>query len=515
MDSSFRIIINGERLFFRKGKHIMSVISVHHLTFSYDGSYGNIFDDVSFQIDSDWKLGFIGRNGRGKTTFLRLLLGDFAYAGSIRATEKFEYFPYEVPDMSRRTFDVMTDICPECMEWEIKREIALLDVSEEALGRPFETLSEGERTKILLAALFLASHRFLLLDEPTNHLDIDARKSVTAYLASKKGFILVSHDRDLLDACVDHILSINKTDIEVQKGNFSSWWANKNNRDDFERDENRKLKREIDRLGESARRNVSWAEAVEKSKYKPNKDGDRPLDKGFIGHMSAKAMKRAKSIAARQEAAAEEKSKLLHNIERSDDIKISPVDFHRERMVDASHLSLFYGDRKVVDGISFSVRSGDRIAIAGRNGSGKSSILKLICGQNITHEGAFKVESGLVISFLPQDTSHLRGSMDDFVPRFGPDGALFRAILNKLDFSQDDFDKNLEELSGGQKKKILIARSLCEKAHLYVWDEPLNFIDVFSRIQIEKMILTYRPTLLFVEHDEAFRRNIATRTIEV
>ncbi|MDD4095276.1 MAG: ABC-F type ribosomal protection protein [Oscillospiraceae bacterium] len=493
----------------------MSIISVNNLTFSYDGSYGNIFENVSFQIDSDWKLGFIGRNGRGKTTFLRLLLGELRYSGNIQSSEKFEYFPYEVADKSRKTFDVMAGICPECMEWQIKREIALLEVSGEALERPFETLSEGERTKVLLAALFLASHRFLLLDEPTNHLDVDARKAVRDYLASKKGFILISHDRDLLDACVDHILSINKANIEVQKGNFSSWWENKNNRDDFERDENRKLKREIFRLGESAKRTAGWADTVEKSKRKVNRDGDKPLDKGFIGHQSAKAMKRAKSIATRKEAAAEEKSKLLHNIERYDDIKISPIPFHKERMIDASHLSLFYGDRKVVDDISFTVHAGERVAITGRNGSGKSSMLKLICGQEISHEGTLKVESGLVISLVPQDTSHLCGSIDGFVPRFGPDGALFRAILNKLDFSQDEFDKNLEELSEGQKKKVLIAKSLCEKAHLYVWDEPLNFIDVFSRMQIEKMILSYQPTLLFVEHDEAFRRNIATEMIEL
>lgn len=494
----------------------MSIISVNDLTFSYDGSYGNIFEKVSFQIDSDWKLGFIGRNGRGKTTFLRLLLGELRYSGNIQSSEKFEYFPYEVTDKSRKTFDVMAGICPECMEWQIKREIALLEVSGEALERPFETLSEGERTKVLLAALFLASHRFLLLDEPTNHLDVDARKAVRDYLASKKGFILVSHDRDLLDACVDHILSINKADIEVRKGNFGSWWSNKNNRDDFERDENRKLKREIQRLGESAGRATGWASTVEKSKYKVNRrDGEAAGDKGYIGHQSAKAMKRAKSIVTRKEAAAEEKSKLLHNIERYDDIKISPVAFHKERLIDASHLSLFYGDRKVVSDISFSIHDGDRVAITGRNGSGKSSLLKLICGQNILFNGALKVESGLIISTVPQDTSHLQGSIDDFVPRFGPDGALFRAILNKLDFAQDEYDKDLEELSEGQKKKVLIAKSLCEKAHLYIWDEPLNFIDVFSRIQIEKMILSYQPTLLFVEHDEAFRRNIATQTIEL
>ena len=117
----------------------------------------------------------------------------------------------------------MQEICPTAEDWEMIREISLLDVDTEALYRPFETLSNGERTKILLAALFLNSKYFLLIDEPTNHLDISARKKVGEYLQKKKGFILVSHDRDLLDTCIDHVLVLNRQTIEVQTGNFSSW----------------------------------------------------------------------------------------------------------------------------------------------------------------------------------------------------------------------------------------------------------------------------------------------------
>ncbi|HBG9668237.1 TPA: ABC-F type ribosomal protection protein Lsa(E), partial [Enterococcus faecium] len=153
----------------------MSLINVSNLTFSYEGSYDNIFENVSFQIDTDWKLGFIGRNGRGKTTFLNLLLGKYAYSGNISSTVKFEYFPYDVEDKSLYTIEVMKSICTECMDWEIFREISLLDVQEDALYRPFNTLSNGEQTKVLLAALFLTASCFLLIDEPTNHLDIDAR----------------------------------------------------------------------------------------------------------------------------------------------------------------------------------------------------------------------------------------------------------------------------------------------------------------------------------------------------
>jgi len=147
-------------------------------------------------------------------------MGKYAYSGRIHADVQFEYFPYEVADRSRMTYEIMEEVCPECEDWERMRELSLLEVNEEVLYRPYETLSNGEQTKVLLAALFLGSNRFLLIDEPTNHLDLDARRAVADYLKKKHGFILVSHDRQLLDTCVDHILSINKTNIEIQKGKF-------------------------------------------------------------------------------------------------------------------------------------------------------------------------------------------------------------------------------------------------------------------------------------------------------
>jgi len=186
----------------------------------------NIFEEVSFRIDTDWKLGFTGRNGRGKTTFLNLLMGKYPYSGTISASVEFEYFPYAVEDNRKPTIDVIDGILRDYQSWELMRELNLLEVSDDVLPRPFFTFSNGEQTKVLLAALFLRENSFLLIDEPTNHLDISGRKIVGRYLNSKHGFILVSHDRTFLDNCVDHIMSINKTNIEIQKGTFSSWRHN-------------------------------------------------------------------------------------------------------------------------------------------------------------------------------------------------------------------------------------------------------------------------------------------------
>lgn len=210
-----------------KGGISMSQISVNQLTFYYEGSSDNIFEEVSFQVDTDWKLGFIARNGRGKTTFLRLLMGMEEYRGSISTKEIFDYFPFPVDNPSDITIDIVDKIYPEYELWKICRELTLLQVDAEVLYRSFETLSNGEQTKVMLAVLFSMDEHFLLIDEPTNHLDAPTREVVCDYLKQKKGFILVSHDRDFLDQCIDHVLVINKTNIEVYQGNFTTWWKNK------------------------------------------------------------------------------------------------------------------------------------------------------------------------------------------------------------------------------------------------------------------------------------------------
>lgn len=486
----------------------MSLIQVSNVTFAYDGSYENIFENVSFQIDTNWKLGFTGRNGRGKTTFLNLLLGKYAYQGSISASVSFSYFPYSVKEKSSLAIGVVEDICPEYAYWQLVREMNALQLSEEVLYRPYETLSNGERTKLQLAVLFLKENNFLLVDEPTNHLDIQGRELVSRYLSGKKGFILVSHDRAFLDGCVDHILSINRASIEVQRGNFSSWWENKQRQDAFEQAENAKLKKEIQRLEETAREKAQWSDRVEATKI-----GFGPCDRGYIGHKAAKMMARSKAIETRQQAAIAEKAGLLKNIERSGDLKIFQTPFHGKRLVQLKDVSIAYGEKPVCENISFTVSQGDRIALQGANGSGKSSILKLLCGEAVPHTGEMWKGNGLKISYVAQDTSGLRGRLADFARDSGIEESLFLAMLAKLDVPKRQMEKDMSDLSAGQKKKVLLAKSICEPAHLHIWDEPMNYIDVISRMQIEALLRQYQPTVLFVEHDRAFCEAVATNVI--
>lgn len=488
----------------------MSQINISHLTFAYEGSYDNVFEDVSFQLDTDWRLGFTGRNGKGKTTFLNLLLGKYEYNGRISASVDFTYFPYEVKDRDATAMDVLAEVCPNLEEWKLNRELKMLEVDDSVLYRMFSGLSNGEQTKLLLAAMFLNENSFLLIDEPTNHLDLAGRELVSRYLKSKSGFILVSHDRTFLDGCVDHILSINKANITVTKGNFSTWLENKARQDAFEQSENDKLMGQIAHLGRAAARTKVWSDRIESEKI-----GNGPCDRGAIGAQSARMMKRSKAIEKRRENAIEEKSKLLNNIERCEELKIHSLDYYANRYVELKNVTVMYEGRSVCRPMTFAINAGDRIALSGRNGSGKSSLLKLICGENIQYEGSFLRGSGLKISYVEQDIRSLNGSLNDYSQRYGIDDSLFRTILRKLDFSRPQLEKNMADLSFGQRKKVLIARSLCERAHLYIWDEPMNYIDVISRMQIEDLLLNFKPTICFVEHDREFCNRVATQIISI
>ena len=487
----------------------MSLIKIENLTFAYPGSFDNVFENANVQLDSDWKLGFVGRNGRGKTTLFRLMLGEYEYSGRIISAVKFDYFPYEVKDESQLTLDILTEVCPTAEEWEIIREVSYLDVDTAALYRPFSTLSNGEQTKVLLAALFLGQNNFLLIDEPTNHLDMQARKTVADYLNKKKGFILISHDRAFLDSCVDHILSINKSDIEVKKCDFSTWLYNFENQQALEAEQNERLRKDVKRLKQAARRTADWSDKVEKTKIGGG------FSKGHIGHMSAKMMQKSKNLQNRQNKALEEKSKLLKNVEYDEQLKLYPLQYHSGKLAQLSSISVIYDGREINPPVSFDINSGDRIFLSGKNGCGKSSLLKLLYDESIQYNGSFFKGSNLIVSVIPQDTSALGGALDDFASQRNIDGVLFKAILQKLGFNKIQFEKDMSEYSAGQKKKVYIAASLCDKAHLYIWDEPLNYIDIYSRRQIEKLILAYRPTMLMVEHDKAFQEAVATKIIQI
>lgn len=492
----------------------MSLINVKDLTFRYDETLNNVFENVSFNIDTDWKLGLIGRNGKGKTTFLKLLLGKYEYVGTISKNVTFDYFPFEIRNKNRMAIEIVNEIAPNVEDWEIIKELNLLNSDAEILYRDFNLLSGGEQIKILLISLFLKGNNFLLIDEPTNHLDIETRDNLVNYLNRKKGFILVSHDRKFLDKVVDHIISINNTNIEIQKGNFSSWQKNKDRQDHFELTQNEKLKKDINRLEIASKNTANWSSKVEKSKYNTTNSGS-DIDRGYVGHKSAKMMKKSKVMEKRIGKAIEEKEHLLNNIDRNDTLKIVPLESPKNLFIRVDDFQIKYEEKPIFDKVSFEVKNKDRIAIVGKNGIGKSSVLKLMIGNEIQYNGDLKIANDMKISYVSQSTEYLKGTLKEFAIKNKIDESIFRAMLVKMGFEKSEFDKDIKKMSEGQKKKVLLAKSITEQANIYIWDEPLNYIDIVTRIQIEEAILKYKPTLIFIEHDETFVKNIATNIVKL
>ncbi len=506
----------------------MSQIRAEHLTFYYDGSTEPVFEDASFSVDTDWKLGFIGRNGKGKTTFLRLLHGDFPYQGSISISVPTAYFPYRLTEaqMHLPATGFADALRPDCEHWRIICELSALQENAELLEQPFDTLSHGQRTKVLLAILFAGDNDFLLIDEPTNHLDAQARECVRQYLSGKQGFILVSHDRDLLDACTDHILVLNRKTIMVQNGNFSCWQENQQRRDRFAEAENEKHRKQIRKLRQAAKQTADWADKNERSKigFDPVKEHDRCIStRSFIGAKTKKMQSRVKHTERRIEREIAAKENLLQDVEETAVLRMSPLKAHKDLLVCLRGCDLQYAGAAspACKGINLTIRQGDRIALHGANGCGKSTLMRAIlqtagvlpASDELQISGTCETASGWIVSYVPQDTSFLHGSIADFCMNNRIDRSLFCAVLRQLDLSRAQLAADLADYSAGQKKKVLLAASLLTPAHLYIWDEPLNFIDIFSRMQIEALLNTCQPTLLFAEHDLRFRENAAAQIL--
>ena len=365
----------------------------------------------------------------------------------------------------------------------------------------------------MLAALFLKENGFLLIDEPTNHLDTAGRQQLAKYLQTKSGYIIVSHDRVFLDECTDHTLYIGRSDMMLQKCSFLQFWENLQRQDKYEQDRNRILKKDIKRLEASFKQSERWSARAEKGKHK-TADTEGMLDRGFMGHKAEKMMQSAKNIQARQQKAIDEKQSLLKNSEFSEDLKLSSLTLS-PRGFYCEDVSVSYHEKVLIENLSFSIKQGDRVLIKGGNGTGKTSLFNCIAGLRNNYSGTIYRQNGIVISYLTQDTSFLKGNIWEYVDKNHLDRALFGAILRKLDFSRSLFETDMSTYSQGQKKKVLVAASLSSKAHIYLWDEPLNYLDLYCRNQLENLLVSCRPTMIFSEHDSAFCTKVATKIIEL
>ncbi len=523
----------------------MPTIALEGISFHYENPYNTIFDGLSIGIDTRWKTAIVGRNGKGKTTLLNLIRRQLQpTAGRLAIPVETTYFPHTPSDPSLPVRAVIKQSIAPFAQWEarlqelldigdsaslehygtlqeryeqaggyeiddrIEKEWAQLHMAPDLLQRPFNSLSGGERTRALIIALFVQRHAFPLIDEPTNHLDMQGRELLGRYLARKSGFILVSHDRHFLDLCADHVLALNKGDVRLHQGRFADWQRQMDLEEESEQRQKTKIKRQIAQLEQAARQRRGWSDTKEKSKI-------GAADKGNVGHKAAKMMKRALAVEHRIADKLAEKKELLKNQEKERPLKLAQEDKLPETLLALDQVQLDIGGRAIIRDLSLRLHPGDRLAVLGPNGSGKTTLLNAIEGNLAPTAGTMAKPAYLTLFRAFQTPLWPQGQLRDHLARAGIDETHFRNIMGVMGVEGEVFDRPLETFSEGERKKVDLCRSFLAPHHLLLWDEPLNYLDIHSRQQIEEVLLEYTPSLIFVEHDRYFVDQVATQVIEL
>lgn len=529
----------------------MAQIEVKDLTFYYDDFYHPVFEKLNVNMDTDWKMALVGRNGRGKTTLLKLLEGSLAAsAGEIKRAGTVSYFPYSYDTEYTKTLDVVKEcigglrtlevqmeqyetnakeeesekylevlnLYSELGGYEIEsricKELSQIGLPQELLEREFATLSGGEQTCMLIIALFLRKDAFVLLDEPTNHLDKVKKEYLKQYLKRKKGYIIASHDTIFLDAVTDHILAINKADISIEQGNYSTWRRNMELKEQFELRTRQRLMQEINQLERQSKLTRNWSDIGNKQKY--------PFTSNARTNGTRAYMRQAKAAEQQIRDNLEEKKQLLRNLEEEKQLSIYQEILETECLLAAENITYCYEGEQapLLENVTLRIYPGDKIWLKGHNGAGKTTLLKLLSGKLQGPDIQYK--EGLSIAYVTQEPAGYVGDIRIFLRESLKEGEDFQTVYDKFmelcnlfDLPEDFVERPLETLSSGERKKVDVARVLSGNHQVLFLDEPLNYMDVYFKAQLEQALADEELTLVFVEHNEDFGRKIANKILEL
>ena len=507
-------------------------ISVSNLSKEFEVGK-KILDGLTFQVDQGERVGLLGKNGAGKTTLFKILTGELdwdegevhvAPGKGVGLISQIPVYPpaYTVEDVLQTAFDRLhameaemarlaeqmgADADPALLrrydaltaafeagggydtQTELNKVCNGLEISQDMRGQLFSSLSGGEKTRVNLARLILEDTDILLLDEPTNHLDLRATEWLEEYLDRYKGTVLaISHDRWFLDRVVRRVIEIHDGKAEFYAGNYSFYVEEKERRYEEKLKQYEKEQAKLEQLQEAADKLHLWA---------------------FMGN--DKLHKRAFSIEKRMERI---RTTDKPTKERRLDIKFGESEFRGGEVLTIKELKKSFDGRTLFDHVNLEVIGGERIALLGDNGTGKSTLLKILLGEEEPDSGKLRMGPTVKVGYLPQIIrfSHPeRNLVDTMIYDQDCSTQTARNRLAAFNFRGEDVFKPVSALSGGEQSRLRLCMLMDEKINLLILDEPTNHLDVASREWIEEAVESYEGNLLFVSHDRYFINRFATR----
>ncbi len=507
-------------------------ISVSNLSKEFEVGK-KILDGLTFQIDQGERVGLLGKNGAGKTTLFKILTGELdwddgevhiAPGKGVGLISQIPVYPPEhtVEDVLQTAFQRLHDMEREMEELTermgrdndpalLRRYDSLtaafeagggydtstplnkvcngLEISQDMRNQLFSSLSGGEKTRVNLARLILEDTDILLLDEPTNHLDLRATEWLEEYLDKYKGTVLaISHDRWFLDRVVKRVIEIQEGKAEFYEGNYSFYVVEKEHRYQEKLKQYEKEQAKIEQLEKAAQQLRVWA-------YSGN-------DKTF---------KRAQSMEKRIERL---RTTDKPTKERRLDMKFGEREFRGDEVLTIKELKKSFDGRTLFDHVNLEVVGGERIALLGDNGTGKSTLLKILLGEEEPDSGKLRMGPTVKVGYLPQiiHFSHPeRNLVDTMIYDQDCSTQTARNRLAAFNFRGEDVFKPVSALSGGEQSRLRLCMLMDEQINLLILDEPTNHLDIASREWIEEAVADYEGNLLFVSHDRYFIKQFATR----